>query len=77
MRVGVPDRALTGNAGPAAVGELCPKLGVIEPIDATAGPVNQRTRWLGAGGAGDRDRSGAAGREDFLTGLDRQRPDSH
>jgi len=48
-RVGAPDRALTPNAGLAAVSELCGRLGVVGAIDAPAGPIKQRDRGLGAG----------------------------
>ncbi|HEX9517257.1 MAG TPA: hypothetical protein VF940_13910, partial [Streptosporangiaceae bacterium] len=48
-RVGAPDRALTPNAGLAAVSGLCGRLGVVGAIDAAAGPVRQRGRGFGAG----------------------------
>ena len=48
-RVGAPDRALTPNAGMAAITGLCDRLGVIEAIDAAVGPVKQRDRGFGAG----------------------------
>jgi hypothetical protein len=47
--MGAPDRALTANAGLAAVSELCGRLGVIEALDAAVGPVKQRDRGFGAG----------------------------
>jgi hypothetical protein len=47
--VGAPDAALTANAGMAAVTEFCGRLGVIEALDAAAGPVKQRDRDFGAG----------------------------
>jgi hypothetical protein len=49
VRVGAPDRVLTPNAGLAAVSELCGRLGVIEAIDAAAGPIKQRDRGFSAG----------------------------
>ena len=49
MRVGAPDRALTANAGLAAVTELCDRLGVVEELDAAVGPIKQRDRGSGAG----------------------------
>jgi hypothetical protein len=49
VRIGAPDRALTPNAGMAAVSELCGRLGVIGALDAAAGPVKQRDRGFGAG----------------------------
>jgi hypothetical protein len=48
VRVGVPDGALTANAGMAAVSELCGRLGVIGALDAAVGPVKQRRRGFGA-----------------------------
>jgi hypothetical protein len=49
VAVGVPDRALTPNAGLAAVTGLCDRLGVIGALDAAVGPVKQRDRGFGAG----------------------------
>lgn len=49
VRTGAPDRALTGNAGLAAVTELCVRLGVIEAIDAAAGAIKERDRGFSAG----------------------------
>ena len=49
VRAGAPAGSLTANAGLAAVSELCGRLGVIEALDAAAGPVKQRDRGLGAG----------------------------
>jgi hypothetical protein len=48
VAVGVPDRALTPNAGLAAVTGLCDRLGVIGALDAAVGPVKQRDRGFGA-----------------------------
>jgi hypothetical protein len=48
-RVGAPDQALTANAGLAAISDLCGRLGVIEVIDAAAGPIKQRNRGFSAG----------------------------
>jgi hypothetical protein len=48
VRAGAPDGSLTANAGLAAVSELCGQLGVIEALDAAAGPVKQRDHGLGA-----------------------------
>ena len=75
-RIGAPDAALTPSAGLAAVSELCDRLGVIGALDAAVGPVKQRDRGFGAGGAADRDRGGAAGRGGLPGGLDRQRADA-
>src|ERR1019366_8082383 len=64
-RVGVPDAALTPNAGLAAVSELCDRLDVIGALGAAGGPE------LLAGLA-----SGQRAGEDFRVGLDRQRGDA-
>jgi hypothetical protein len=75
-RIGAPDAALTPNAGMAAISDLCERLGVIEALDAAAGPVKQRNRGYGAGellaGLAPAQLAG----EDFLVGLDRQRADA-
>ena len=75
-RVGAPDRALTPNAGMAAVSELCDRLGVIEALDAAVGPVKQRNRGYGAGQLLTGIASAQLAGEDFLVGLDRQRADA-
>jgi hypothetical protein len=49
VRIGAPDRALTANAGLAAVSELCGRPGVIGALDAAVGPIKQRDRGFGAG----------------------------
>jgi hypothetical protein len=75
-RIGVPDAALTPNAGLAAVSELCDRLGVIEALDAAVGPVKQRKRGFGAGELLTGMASAQLAGEDFLVGLDRQRADA-
>ncbi|MGO9083371.1 MAG: IS1380 family transposase [Streptosporangiaceae bacterium] len=75
VRAGAPDRALTANAGLAAVSELCGRLGVIEAIDAAAGPIKRRDRGLGAGELLAGIAAAQLAGEDFLVGLDRQRAD--
>ena len=75
-RVGALDRALTPNAGLAAVSELCGRLGVIEAIDAAVGPVKQRDRGFGAGELLTGIAAAQLAGEDFLVGLDRQRADA-
>jgi len=62
VRIGAPDRALTANAGLAAVTELCGRLAVIEALDAAAGPHQAARPRLRRRGAADRDRRGTAGR---------------
>jgi hypothetical protein len=76
VRVGAPDRALTANAGLAAVSELCDRLGVVEELDAAAGPIKQRDRGFGAGELLCGIAAAQLAGEDFLTGLDRQRADA-
>ena len=74
-RIGAPDRALTANAGLAAVSELCGRLGVTGAIDAAAGPVKQRDRGFGLGELLTGIAAAQLAGEDFLVGLDRQRSD--
>jgi hypothetical protein len=76
VRVGAPDRSLTGNAGLAAVTELCGRLGVIEALDEAVGPVKQRDRGFGAGEVLTGIAAAQLAGEDFLVGLDRQRADA-
>src|SRR6516162_9018151 len=76
VRVGTPDAALTANAGMAVVTELCRRLGVIEALDTAVGPVKQRDRGFGAGELLAGLAAAQLAREDFLTGLDRQRADA-
>ena len=76
VRVGVADRALTANAGLAAVGELCDRLGVIGALDAAVGAIKQRDRGFGAGELLAGIAAAQLAGEDFLTGLDRQRADA-
>ena len=76
VRVGVADRALTPNAGMAAVTELCDRLGVIAALDAAVGPVKRRDRGFGAGQLLTGIAAAQLAGEDFLTGLDRHRADA-
>src|SRR5258706_4432744 len=57
-RVGAPDRALTPNAGLAAVSGLCGRLGLVGAIDAAAGAGGQVGPGFRAGAL--RSRIGAA-----------------
>ena len=75
VRIGEPDRALTANAGLAAVTELCDRLGVISALDTAVGPVKQRDRGFGAGELLTGIAAAQLAGEDFLVGLDRQRAD--
>jgi hypothetical protein len=76
VRVGAADRALTANAGMAAVSELCDRLGVIGALDAAVGAIKQRDRGFGAGELLTGIAAAQLAGEDFLTGLDRQRADA-
>ena len=76
VRVGAADRALTANAGLAAVSELCDRLGVIGALDAAVGAIKQRDRGFGAGELLTGIAAAQLAGEDFLTGLDRQRADA-
>ena len=76
VRIGAPDRALTANAGLAAVSELCGRPGVIGALDAAVGPIKQRDRAFGAGELLTGIAAAQLAGEDFLTGLDRQRADA-
>ena len=70
VRAGAADRALTANAGLAAVSEVCGRLGVIGALDAAAGPVKQRERGFGAGELLTGIAAAQPVGEDFLTGPD-------
>jgi hypothetical protein len=76
VRAGAPDRALTPNAGMAAVTGLCDRLGVIGALDAAVGPVKQRDRGFGAGQLLTGLAAAQLAGEDFLSGLDRHRADA-
>src|SRR5713101_4312342 len=75
-QIGAPDRALTANAGLAAVSELCDRLDVIGALDAAVGPARQRDRGFGPGELLTGIASAQLAGEDFLAGLDRQRADA-
>src|SRR5258706_1266208 len=75
-RVGAPDRALTPNAGLAAVSGLCGRLGVVGAIDAAAGPIRQRGRGFGAGELLTGIAAAQLAGEDFLVRLDRRCADA-
>jgi hypothetical protein len=76
VRTGVPDAALTPNAGMTAITEMCDRLGVIQALDAAVGPVKQRSRGYGAGELLTGIAAAQLAGEDFLTGLDRHRADA-
>ena len=75
-RIGVPDAALTANAGLAVIGELCDRLGVIGAVDAAVGPIKRRSRGFGAGELLAGIAAAQLAGEDFLAGLDRQCADA-
>jgi len=50
--------------------------GVLEAIDAAAGPIKRRNRGLGAGDLLAAIAAAQQAGEDFLVGLDRQRADA-
>ena len=76
VRIGAPDRALTANAGLAAVSELCGRLGLIGALDAAVGPIKQRDRGFGTGELLTGIAAAQLAGEDCPTGLDRQRADA-
>jgi hypothetical protein len=76
VRVGAPDPSLTGNAGIAAVSELCDRLDVVATLDRRIGPIKQRDRGFGAGELLTGLAAAQLAGEDFLVGLDRQRADT-
>jgi hypothetical protein len=49
VQVGAPDESLTRFSGLAAVTELIDRLGVIDRLDATVGPIKVRDRGFTAG----------------------------
>jgi len=76
VRIGVPDAALTANAGLAVISELCDRLGVIEALDTAVGRVKMRDRGFGAGQLLAGIAAAQLAGEDFMAGLDRQRADA-
>ena len=72
----MPDAALTANAGPAVISELCDRLGVIGALDAAVGPVRQRSGGFGAGELLTEIAAAQLAGEDFLAGLDGQCADA-
>jgi hypothetical protein len=67
---------MIANAGLAAVTELCGRLGVIEAVDAAAGPIKRRDRGFSAGELLTGIAAAQLAGEGFLTGLDRHRADA-
>lgn len=75
VRIGKPDRSLTGLAGLTAMDELVGVLGVAAELDRTVGPIKKRERGLGAGQLLVGMATGQLCGQDSLTGLDRVRAD--
>ncbi len=75
VRIGAPDPRLTPVAGTLAMTELVDRLGLIERLDASIGPIKERRRGFSGGqllvGMAVAQLAG----EEFLVGLDRQRAD--
>jgi hypothetical protein len=76
VRIGAPDRSLTGVAGMAAVTELAGQLDVIALLDAAIGPIKARARGLGAGQLLVGMAAAQLAGQDHLVGLDRHRADT-
>jgi hypothetical protein len=76
VRIGAPDRSLTGVAGMAAVAELVEQLGVIALLDAAIGRIKARDRGLGAGQLLVGMAAAQLAGQDHLVGLDRHRADA-
>jgi hypothetical protein len=76
VRVATPDPSLTGNAGMAAVSELCDRLDVVATLNRRVGPIKQRDRGHGAGRLLVGLAAAQLAGQDFLVGLDRERADA-
>jgi hypothetical protein len=76
VRIGAPDRSLTGVSGMVAVTELVEQLGVIALLDAAIGPIKARDRGLGAGQLLVGMAAAQLAGQDHLVGLDRHRADA-
>jgi len=76
VRIGAPDKTLTGLAGLAAVDALVLRLGMVTAFDAGIGPIKQRERGLTAGQLLVGMACGQLVGQDCLAGLDRVRQDA-
>jgi len=76
VRIGAPDRSLTGVSGMVAVSELCEQLDVVGALDKAVGPVKQRARGHSAGQLLVGLAAAQLAGEDHLVGLDRHRADA-
>jgi len=76
VRIGQPDRTLTGLAGLAAVDELIARLGIVEVLGRGIGPIKQRGRGLSGGQLLSGMASAQLAGQDCLAGMDRVRADA-
>ena len=76
VRIGRPDRTLTGLAGLAAVDELITRLGMVEVLDRGIGPIKVRDRGLTGGALVVGMATAQLVGQDCLAGLDRVRADA-
>jgi hypothetical protein len=76
VRIGAPDRSLTGSSGMAAVTELVDRLKMIKLLDAAIGPIKTRDRGHSGGQLLIGLAAAQLAGEDFLVGLDRYRADA-
>ncbi len=76
VRIGQPDRTLTGLAGLAAVDELIARLGIVEVLGRGIGPIKQRGRGLSGGQLLMGMASAQLAGQDCLAGMDRVRADA-
>ena len=76
VRIGVPDAALTGSAGLAALGEVDRVLGLVQALDAGIGAIKVRDRGLSGGQLLMAMASCQLAGGDHLASLDRRRADT-
>lgn len=76
VRIGQPDRTLTGLAGLAAVAELIGRLGLVEVLNRGIGPIKARDRGLTGGQLLIGMATAQLAGQDCLAGMDRVRADA-
>ncbi len=76
VRIGAPDRSLTGLAGLAVVDECVRRLGMVTELDRGIGPIKVRSRGLTGGQLLLGMATGQLVGQDCLAGLDRVRADA-
>jgi len=76
VRIGAPDRSLTGLAGLVAVDELVDRLGIVRELDANIDPIKVRQRGLTGGQLVAGMATGQLAGADCLAGLDRAGADA-